>query len=229
MPMGADSDDRELSGRAAAYAARRAEINALATGAFHAYGQSSVNSGVFNELLKKLYPYTHSRLLRIYDLRSLDERKEVYQEIALRFWRSANLYDKQRPFLPWWNTIVINAVRDFKKKNTNQQRYETPIGDERLIDASNDGRRHAKQIEQSAIHDNIFDRLSEYDRDILYQHYRDNVTAQELSEQLGIPIDSVRYHIRRAMGRVRALYESGRTVPSALHQNPVKGDSPDAP
>ena len=46
-----------------------------------------------------------------------DHAKDLFQEVALRFCRSANVLDHEKPIFPWFMTVIRNTHRDLHRKN----------------------------------------------------------------------------------------------------------------
>lgn len=46
-----------------------------------------------------------------------EHAKDLFQEVALRFCRSASDLDKDKPIFPWFMTVIRNTHRDLHRKN----------------------------------------------------------------------------------------------------------------
>ncbi|HEY1759397.1 MAG TPA: sigma-70 family RNA polymerase sigma factor [Bryobacteraceae bacterium] len=220
--MAGNSEEPQSGGRAAARAARQAEINALAKSTYRAYRKSGDNS-VFNDLLDTLSPYTRPTLRNSFGIRNPDHQEDVFQEIAVHFLSYAHRYDEERPFLPWWHTIVRRVTLDFLNNSAKQLRYENSGTDERVIDASVAGRQPESQTAK-AILEEALNSLRSDDRHILNLYFAENFTAQEISEQVHKPVPTVKYHIRRARAQIREFLEPGSAKPKT--QNPQETPRP---
>lgn len=51
-----------------------------------------------------------------------DQAKDLFQEVALRFCRSAESLDREKPIFPWFMTVIRNTHREIHRKNPLLQR-----------------------------------------------------------------------------------------------------------
>ena len=154
----------------------------------------------------RLYGLTHAKLLGV-ALRILRDRalaEDVLQETYLKIWRHAASYDPAIASpMTWMATIVRHGAIDSLRK-----RQQEAIGceDEIAALASDDpdpvDEIHLARLRPKALA--AFARLPEDKRRLIMLAYLRDRSRQELSTRLGIPANTVKTHLRRALLELRA-------------------------
>ena len=154
----------------------------------------------------RLYGLTHAKLLGV-ALRILRDRalaEDVLQESYLKIWRHAVSYDpKIASPMTWMATIVRHGAIDTLRK-----RQIEILGneDEMSAVASNDPdpveEMHLAKLRPKALA--AFARLPEDKRRLIMLAYLRDRSRQDLSKRLGIPANTIKTHLRRALLEVRA-------------------------
>jgi RNA polymerase sigma-70 factor (ECF subfamily) len=130
--------------------------------------------------------------------RSADLRHDALQETLVRAWRARDRYDPRRPFGPWLATIALRVARDLERGRRRRRddasldelgREETTSGDPLLELAHRD--EHAR-LEQALA------RLDDTPRRVLLLFHREQLAVQEIASTLGMPVNTVKSHLRRA-------------------------------
>ena len=75
--------------------------------------------------VEKVWRKNASQIYKLCCSRSKDAEhaKDLFQEVALRFCRSASFLDHDKPIFPWFMTVIRNAHRDLYRKNRNMVRF----------------------------------------------------------------------------------------------------------
>jgi len=154
----------------------------------------------------RLYGLTHAKLLGV-ALRILRDRalaEDVLQESYLKVWRHAASYDPAIASpMTWMATIVRHGAIDAVRK---RQIEAFGSEDEMSALASNDpdpvDEMHLAQLRPKALA--AFAQLSEQKRRLIMLAYLRDRSRQELSTRLGIPANTVKTHLRRALLELRA-------------------------
>jgi RNA polymerase sigma-70 factor (ECF subfamily) len=154
----------------------------------------------------KLYGLTHRKLLGV-ALRILRDRglaEDVLQETYLRIWRHAASYDPTIAApMTWMATIVrhgaIDAVRkrQFEASGTEDEISALTSNDPDPIDEMD-----LAKLRPLALA--AFARLPEDKRQLIMLAYFKDQSRQQLSMRLGIPANTVKTHLRRALLELRA-------------------------
>jgi RNA polymerase sigma-70 factor, ECF subfamily len=155
----------------------------------------------------RLYGLTHAKLLGV-GLRILRDRalaEDVLQESYLKVWRHAASYDPSIASpMTWMATIVRHGAIDAVRK----RQIEALAGDDDALSAvpSNDPdpveEMHLARLRPKALA--AFARLPEDKRRLIMLAYLRDHSRHDLSIRLGIPANTVKTHLRRALLELRA-------------------------
>ena len=154
----------------------------------------------------RLYGLTHAKLLGV-ALRILRDRalaEDVLQESYLKVWRHASSYDPAIASpMTWMATIVRHGAIDSLRK----RQIEAVTSDDEMMSAlpSNDpdpvDEMHLARLRPKALA--AFARLPEDKRRLIMLAYLRDRSRQELSTRLGVPANTVKTHLRRALLELR--------------------------
>ncbi|HVQ72250.1 MAG TPA: sigma-70 family RNA polymerase sigma factor [Bradyrhizobium sp.] len=155
----------------------------------------------------RLYGLTHAKLLGV-GLRILRDRalaEDVLQESYLKVWRHASSYDPSIASpMTWMATIVRHGAIDALRK----RQIEAFAGDDEALAAvpSNDPdpveEMHLARLRPKALA--AFAALPEDKRRLIMLAYLRDRSRHDLSIRLGIPANTVKTHLRRALLELRA-------------------------
>jgi len=155
----------------------------------------------------RLYGLTHAKLLGV-ALRILRDRalaEDVLQESYLKVWRHAASYDPAIASpMTWMATIVRHGAIDALRK----RQIEAVTGDDGMMSAlpANDpdpvDEMHLARLRPKALA--AFARLPEHKRRLIMLAYLRDRSRHDLSVRLGIPANTVKTHLRRALLELRA-------------------------
>ncbi len=135
------------------------------------------------------------------------DAEDVTQAVFVKAWRSRSTYRPEAGTIAGWLTgITRNQIAD---------RWSNLSRDRRLVDAVGavSGRDEAPPVEI----DNVADRmllasemsaLDQPARQILELAFFDDLTHAQISEQLGMPLGTVKSHIKRSLDRLRFRLEA---------------------
>jgi len=136
------------------------------------------------------------------------EAEAITQEAFLRAWEGLKRSKNVAAFLPWLIRIAVNAARDVWKKARPLDFADLP-GEEvqQLADS-------AKGPEQIVDEDELLGRLAEavqalplaY-RMVIALRYEAEMSYEQMSEVLGLPLNTVRTRLHRAKSRLKGALE----------------------
>lgn len=137
------------------------------------------------------------------------EAEALVQETWLRAWRAFPGVERARPLLPWLATIAVHAARD-------AWRRRTPIDFADIGDEADDLEDDVAGPEPAMERSEMLQRLAtgvaglrpEY-RAVVALRYDGGLSYEEIARALGIPVNTVRTHLRRAKLELRAWLEVG--------------------
>lgn len=149
----------------------------------------------FGELAERARP----RVVRAVRRLAGDEAEDVAQNALLKAWRRRDLYDPQRPFLPWLITIARRLAIDLRRRPR-----EAPVGDASRdydppsavgatpFDAAQ-RREHATLLWQTAKRE-----LTPQQHAALWLAYGEGLTPTEVAAKLNIKAGAARVLLHRA-------------------------------
>lgn len=154
----------------------------------------------------RLYGLTHAKLLGV-ALRILRDRalaEDVLQESYVKVWRHAGSYDPSIASpMTWMATIVRHGAIDALRK---RQLEALGSEEEMATIASNDPdpveEMHLARLRPKALA--AFAKLPEEKRRLIMLAYLRDRSRQELSVRFGVPANTVKTHLRRALLELRA-------------------------
>lgn len=158
----------------------------------------------FALLFSRFAPRVKSYLLKL-DCRA-DQAEELAQETLLAVWRKAAHYDPSRASASTW---IFTIARNLRIDAIRRQRHPEDFTDEPELlpaapatpdDLLSAGERDARI--QSAMA-----RLSEEQAEVVRQSFFQDKAHGEISQDLGLPLGTVKSRLRLAMVRLRAQLE----------------------
>lgn len=155
--------------------------------------------------LKMIYNFVYRYVCNAHDT------EDLTQDIFIKTWRNLKKFDQTRSFKTWIFKIAQNTCLDFlrKKKTVPFCEFENEEGENPMAESLAD---------PAPLPQEIFDRenlarelslatekLPPKYRAVLFLHYNDHLTFQEISESLGEPLDTVKSRHRRAIIALRKI------------------------
>lgn len=135
------------------------------------------------------------------------EAEAIVQETWIRAWKHRGRLDPDRPTLAWLARITVNLARDQWRKR--RPIDFTDLGGEveqrAEVSESLDQRLEGQQARQRLAH--AIDGLRPEWRMILALRYDGGLAYDEIAEALGVPLNTVRTHLRRAHQTLRRQLE----------------------
>ena len=154
----------------------------------------------------RLYGLTHAKLLGV-ALRILRDRalaEDVLQESYVKVWRHAASYDPAIASpMTWMATIVrYGAIDALRKRQLEALGSEDEIAAVASSDPDPVEEIHLARLRPKALA--AFAKLPEDKRRLIMLAYLRDRSRQELSTRLGVPANTVKTHLRRALLELRA-------------------------
>lgn len=154
----------------------------------------------------RLYALTHAKLLGV-ALRILRDRalaEDVLQESYVKVWRHAASYDKAIASpMTWMATIVRHGAIDALRKRqlealgSEEEMATVASGDPDPVEEM-----HLARLRPKALA--AFAKLPEEKRRLIMLAYLRDRSRQELSQRFGVPANTIKTHLRRALLEMRA-------------------------
>lgn len=167
-------------------------------------GVARGNRKDFRELYDRTRRFVFSRILRLVGDQS--EAEELLQETYVRIWKNASSFDRSRGRAITWisalaRNLTINRIRSAAFRASTLQQ---PIEFEKdIIDQGTDVELSMINVQRDAEISKQVQSLRPQYRQVLEMSYVQGLTYPEISETLGIPVNTLKTWIRRAIIEVR--------------------------
>jgi RNA polymerase sigma factor (sigma-70 family) len=164
--------------------------------------------------LARLYEATsgrvHGLVLRIVRAAALAE--EVVEDVFWQVWREAPRFDAERGrVMAWVLAIARSRAIDALRRNERVRASEVAVDDDDMLDALADSREHGNDpfdlISASQHHSKLHALLAGLEplpRQLLALAFMRGCTHEEIAEQTGLALGTVKSHIRRTLVALRS-------------------------
>lgn len=144
-------------------------------------------------------------------LRSLPDRSaadDVTQEVFIRVWRSRNTFNPQVARLPAWIVgITRNVISDTLSASSRERQKALAVAGTAAASEAGTGPGDAEILADRLLLDGELDRLGEPQGSIMKLAFYDDLTHEQISRKLGLPLGTVKSHIRRSLSHLRNRLE----------------------
>jgi RNA polymerase sigma-70 factor (ECF subfamily) len=149
-----------------------------------------------------------SSLVYTLALRSLTDAaaaEDVTQQVFVRAWRGRHTYHPDTaPLGAWLVGITRNCVADALAERARHERVAHAVADEERTTPAEDP--HDGMAERVLVAGEL-DRLEEVPRTVMRLAFFEELSHREIAERLGLPLGTVKSHIRRSLARLRTRLE----------------------
>jgi RNA polymerase sigma factor (sigma-70 family) len=114
--------------------------------------------------------------------------EDVVQEAFTRAWQYSDSYDSAEPYDSWFNTILMNCLRDFLREERNQGRVRDSAPEEPVIEDLNDVA--FKDFQMEVVSDRI-ENLNEPAKTIIERFLVAGDSAKVIAKELDITAKAV--------------------------------------
>ncbi|MCU1549072.1 MAG: sigma-70 family polymerase sigma factor [Arthrobacter sp.] len=158
------------------------------------------------EVYRRLGPLVYTLALR-----SLGERAaadDLAQEVFIRAWKFRTSYRPDAARLPAWLIgITRNAISDALSARTRQRGLERATI-QLVSDPSTDpDTTNVEAVADRIILDEELERLGDPQKEIMRLAFYEDLTHDQISSRLNLPLGTVKSHIRRSLTRLRGRLE----------------------
>jgi RNA polymerase sigma factor (sigma-70 family) len=160
------------------------------------------DEAALGQAYRRFGPFVHTLALR--SLGDTGDAEDVTQQVFVNAWRGRSGFDPSRsPLRAWLTGVTRNAVADVHARRARDRRNTLAV-------ASTEGRppepETAGLAERLAVADEVA-RLGEPQSTILALAFYEDLTHDQISARLGMPLGTVKSHIRRSLLRLRDRLE----------------------
>ena len=148
-------------------------------------------------------------------LRRREDVEDVVQQVFIKVYVSIRQFDLRSAFSTWLYKIAVNECYDYlRKKRVRRLVYEADLSEEqvRQLEAFDSGLGAAppadasQRAEMRQLVGRLLDELQEEDRHMLVLKEVEGLSVEEISEALGINVNTVKVRMFRARGRLVDIY-----------------------
>ena len=172
---------------------------------------SSGDEKALAEAYRQFSPLVYTLALRA--LRNRSAADDVTQEVFIRVWKSRTMFDPRKAALPAWIVgITRNAISDALATSARESRkvlaaVELQPESEPMASSS------AEILADRLLLDGELARLGEPQGSIMRLAFYDDLTHDQISRQLNLPLGTVKSHIRRSLSHLRHRLEVDHAAP----------------
>ncbi|WP_444995315.1 RNA polymerase sigma factor [Aliikangiella sp. IMCC44359] len=133
-------------------------------------------------------------------VRDLDNSEEVAQQVFIACWKNINQLKNSNSFLPWLRQMTRYTAYNFLRDSKTQHVVRGEQAESLLAEFCDPSDSHENIIErqqQSLILDEFISNLPEESREIVLLYYREEQSAKQVAELLGLSSDNVRQKLHR--------------------------------
>jgi len=132
-----------------------------------------------------------------------EDAEDLAQETFCKAFLRLKQIREPNKFKSWLRQVAANICSDWLRNRSNERQVTEPLEDSEQATLDEQS---LQSFEDTITLEGLWDAinsLSEINRDAVIMHYFDGLTYQEISEELGIPVSTVRSRLQEARGNLR--------------------------
>jgi RNA polymerase sigma-W factor len=166
----------------------------------------------FEELLAKYRRPVYSICMRM--VRNETDAEDLAQEAFIRTFNVLDRYNPSYPFSSWLYRITSNLCIDFiRKRRKGIVSLDEPVSGEegdmprQIASGTGDPERELQTREMMAVLEEAVSALPEHYRIIVILRHQEQLSYEEISDNLGIPLGTVKARIHRARNLIKGFFQ----------------------
>jgi RNA polymerase sigma-70 factor, ECF subfamily len=179
------------------------------------------DSEAITQLILSQQHYVYSIAMSV--LKNPDDAADLTQEAFIRLFRALPQYNGESRFTTWLYRLVVNLGRDELRRRGRQVPLVPPVMDEEDQDpvsmVADDDRWADPELalDSQELRGEVrraLDQLEEHYRLVLTLYYFEDMKYNDIADILGIPLNTVKSHIRRGKDRLAVLLQAQEQPPA---------------
>lgn len=168
-------------------------------------GMNEGDKDALKEVYEEYVSYIYGIVLQL--LKSRENAEDITADFFIRLWEKSALYKPGSGHKGWMATIARNMAVDFIRKNRREDLIED--FEEGEFVAGSGVASTEVGVEQQVVGDvsvkEALESLSEKERLVVHMKVLGEMTLQEISDALGIPMGTIAWRYREAINKLRRL------------------------
>lgn len=141
-------------------------------------------------------------------LANRSDAEEVTQATFVSAWQGRETFDPDRGTLAGWLVAIVRRrVVDRLRAAQREQRAAVAAAQAGARVSTPDGVEHADQVVASVVVNDGLAELPETQRRVLHLAFYDDLTHQQIASATGLPLGTVKSHVRRGLSELRRRLE----------------------
>ncbi|MBQ8887796.1 MAG: RNA polymerase sigma factor [Candidatus Gastranaerophilales bacterium] len=160
--------------------------------------------------MKSIIEQYRNNIRKIISSMTGSQNEDIEQEVYIRTWKNIDKYKENGKFKSWVSTITANLCRDYMKSSYFRHSQNTVTEEDDLIQIRDEKESiedtFIRKQRQKRIMDAI-DTLKPKFREVVIMYEMQDMSYEEISEKLKVPVGTVRSRLFNARKELSILLE----------------------